>query len=59
MAKAMMVAENKMDEDKDFYSAKVVTAQFHAEHLLNLVPALAQSILRGGASVNGLRIDQF
>jgi len=59
MAKALMIAEDKLNEDLQFYSAKVATAQFHAEHLLNLVPALAKSILKGGASVNALQLDQF
>ncbi len=59
MAKAMMIAEDKLAEDRIFYSAKITTAQFHAEHLLNLVPALAQSILKGGASVNALSLEQF
>ena len=59
MAKAMMIAEDKLNEDERFYSAKIATAQFHAEHLLNLVPALAKSILRGGGSVNALHLDQF
>jgi alkylation response protein AidB-like acyl-CoA dehydrogenase len=59
MAKALMIAEDKLNEDERFYSAKIATAQFHAEHLLNLVPALAKSILRGGGSVNALQTDQF
>jgi alkylation response protein AidB-like acyl-CoA dehydrogenase len=59
MAKAMMIAEDKLADDKTFYSAKISTAQFHAEHLLNLVPAIAQSILKGGTSVNALSLEQF
>ena len=59
MAKAMMIAEDKLAGDKTFYSAKITTAQFHAEHLLNLVPAIAQSILKGGTSVNALSLEQF
>jgi alkylation response protein AidB-like acyl-CoA dehydrogenase len=59
MAKAMMIAEDKLADDKTFYSAKITTAQFHAEHLLNLVPAIAQSILKGGNSVNALSLEQF
>lgn len=59
MAKAMMIAEDKLADDKTFYSAKITTAQFHAEHLLNLVPAIAQSILKGGTSVNALSLEQF
>jgi len=59
MAKALMIAEDKLDADPSFYSAKVITAQFHAEHLLNLVPALAKSVLKGGQSVNALQVDQY
>lgn len=59
MARSMMIAEDKLEEDKIFYSAKITTAQFHAEHLLNLVPALAQSVLKGGYSVNALQVEQY
>lgn len=59
MARSMMIAEDKLEEDKIFHSAKITTAQFHAEHLLNLVPALAQSVLKGGYSVNALQVEQY
>lgn len=59
MARALIVSENKHSEDPDFYGAKIITARFHAEHLLSLVPALAHSVLCGGESVNALEVEQF
>lgn len=59
MALAFLVAENKMKEDPDFYSAKIVTSQFYAEHLLTQVAGLAQIIIEGGSSCIALEIKQF
>ena len=59
LSKALMVAEDKMAEDKPFYSAKIATARFHAEHLLPQALSLAQSVLEGGQAVNAFEVDQF
>jgi alkylation response protein AidB-like acyl-CoA dehydrogenase len=59
MGKALLVAEDQMKEDASFYSSKVVTARFYAEHLLSKVPALAHSILKGSGSVNELTPELF
>lgn len=59
MANALLKAEEHMAEDPSFYSAKVATAHFFAEHLLNQVPSMVSSIVEGGASVNALTQDQF
>ncbi|MDR8402345.1 acyl-CoA dehydrogenase, partial [Paraburkholderia sp. USG1] len=40
MARALLVAAGKRDEDPSFYGAKIATAQFYAEHLLPLASAL-------------------
>ena len=61
MARALLVAAEKRDEDPSFYGAKIATAQFYAEHVLPLASALEASIVsaRGGESVLALSEDQF
>ncbi|MFL9896432.1 acyl-CoA dehydrogenase, partial [Paraburkholderia sp. RL17-381-BIF-C] len=53
MARALLVAAGKRDEDPSFYGAKIATAQFYAEHVLTLASALEASIVsaKGGESV--------
>ena len=59
LAKALMVSEDKINEDKIFYASKISTARFHAEHLLPIVLSLAQSVLEGGESVNAMELEHF
>jgi alkylation response protein AidB-like acyl-CoA dehydrogenase len=61
MARAMLVAARKRDEDSSFFEAKIATAQFYAEHVLPQAAALETSIVsaRGGEGVLGLSADQF
>ncbi|WP_434106982.1 acyl-CoA dehydrogenase [Paraburkholderia caffeinilytica] len=61
MARALLVAAEKRDEDPSFYGAKIATAQFYAEHVLPLASALEASIVsaKGGESVLALSDDQF
>ena len=61
MARALLVANQKRDEDPQFYGAKIATAQFYAEHVLPLASALEASIVsaKGGEGVLGLSVDQF
>jgi 3-(methylthio)propanoyl-CoA dehydrogenase len=61
MARAMLAAARKRDEDPSFYNAKIATAQFYAEHVLPQAAALETSIVsaRGGEGVLGLSADQF
>ncbi|MFM0468233.1 acyl-CoA dehydrogenase [Paraburkholderia strydomiana] len=61
MARALLVAAQKRDEDPAFYSAKIATAQFYAEHVLPLASALEASIVsaKGGEGVLALSADQF
>ncbi|CAB3676231.1 3-methylmercaptopropionyl-CoA dehydrogenase [Paraburkholderia phenoliruptrix] len=61
MARALLVANQKRDEDPQFYGAKIATAQFYAEHVLPLASALEASIVsaKGGDGVLGLSADQF
>ncbi|TDY23823.1 hypothetical protein B0G81_4220 [Paraburkholderia sp. BL6665CI2N2] len=61
MARALLVAAQKRDEDPSFYGAKIATAQFYAEHVLPLASAFEASIVnaKGGESVLALSEDQF
>jgi hypothetical protein len=61
MARALLVAAQKRDEDPAFYGAKIATAQFYAEHVLPLASALEASIVsaKGGEGVLALSEDQF
>jgi alkylation response protein AidB-like acyl-CoA dehydrogenase len=61
MARALLVAAGKRNEDPSFYGAKIATAQFYAEHVLPLASALEASIVsaKGGESVLALSEDQF
>ncbi|MFM0277383.1 acyl-CoA dehydrogenase [Paraburkholderia sediminicola] len=61
MARALLVAGERRDEDPSFYGAKIATAQFYAEHVLPLASALEASIVsaKGGESVLALSEDQF
>lgn len=61
MARALLVAARKHDEDPQFYGAKIATAQFYAEHVLPLATALEASIVsaKGGEGVLALSADQF
>ena len=66
MARALIVAEDQLAElatggegDAAFLKAKVATAHFYAEHLLNKAPGLRDSIVDGGDCVTALALDSF
>ena len=62
MARALIVAEDQLakgEGDAAFLKAKVATAHFYAEHLLNKVAGVRDSIIEGGASVTALAIESF
>ena len=62
MARALLVAEVQLakgEGDAAFLKAKVATAHFYAEHLLNKAPGVRDSIVEGGDSVNALELDSF
>jgi len=61
MARAMIVSADKHSEDPSFYSAKIATARFFAEHILPQAIALEASIVtaRGGQGVLALSEAQF
>ncbi|NML29480.1 acyl-CoA dehydrogenase [Paraburkholderia antibiotica] len=61
MARALLAATAKRDEDPAFYGAKIATAQFYAEHVLPQAAALEVAIVsaKGGEGVLALSADQF
>ncbi len=70
MARAALVANEKLGADGTaaakvgaggtaFYSAKIKTARFYADHVLNEAAGLAREIVSGGASALSLSEDQF
>jgi hypothetical protein len=61
MGRAALAAQAKVGagETAAFYSAKIITARFYAEHVLNEAAGLAREIVAGGASALALDADQF
>jgi 3-(methylthio)propanoyl-CoA dehydrogenase len=62
MARALIVAEDQLkagEGDAAFLKAKVATAHFYAEHLLNKAPGVRDSIVEGGDCVTALALDSF
>ncbi len=62
MARAALVSQDKLDAgdgDASFYSAKIVTARFFADHILTQAGGMRTAIIDGSAGVLGLAEDQF
>ncbi|MBS0453518.1 MAG: acyl-CoA dehydrogenase [Proteobacteria bacterium] len=61
LARALLVAQKLAAEGQDapFMKTKIATARFYAEHILNGVPAVAESIVDGAASVTALPVEAF
>ncbi len=62
MARSLLVAESQLlsgAEDVAFMNAKIITAQFYAEHLLCKVPGMRGSIVDGSASVTALALESY
>ena len=62
MARSLLVAESQLSsgvEDAAFMNAKIITAQFYAEHLLCKVPGMRGSIVDGSASVTALALESY
>ena len=66
MARALVIAEDQLanlasggEGDAAFLKAKVATAHFYAEHLLNKVPGLRDSIVEGGDCATALALESF
>ena len=59
MGRALMVAQDKMDSDPAFFTAKVITARFYAESVLTQAAGLAQSIRLAGNTTNRMSVEMF
>jgi 3-(methylsulfanyl)propanoyl-CoA dehydrogenase len=62
LGRGALVAERKLaakEGDAGFYSAKIVTARFFAEHVLSQAPGLAATVAQGSSSVMTLTDEQF
>ena len=61
MARSLMAAEDRLAEgqDADFMRAKIVTARFYGDHILNHCGALRDSIVEGAAAVTDLALESF
>ena len=61
LARSLVVAEELAEAGTEvaFMQAKVTTARFYAEHILNKVPGLRDSIVEGAESVTALALEMF
>jgi len=59
MARAMMVAQDRLAQDPQFYGAKLVTSRFYAETILPQASALAACIKNAGPTIHKMDIDMF
>jgi hypothetical protein len=61
MARALLVAEDQLAAGVDaaFMQAKIATAHFYADHILNKAPALRDSIVEGAEAVTALALEAF
>src|SRR5690606_27668750 len=61
MAKSLLVAHKQLQNghDDSFMSAKISTARFYAEHILNHVPSMGESIIHGGSFVTAMPVESF
>ncbi|MEO5732353.1 MAG: acyl-CoA dehydrogenase, partial [Rubrivivax sp.] len=61
MARALMVAEDRLaaGEEANFMQAKIATARFHADHILNKAPGLRDSIVEGAESVTAMALEAY
>ncbi len=61
MARALMAAEDRLAEGQDveFMKAKIATARFYGDHILNKATALRDSIVDGSEAVTALALEAF
>ncbi|MDP1901280.1 MAG: acyl-CoA dehydrogenase [Rubrivivax sp.] len=61
MARALIAAEDRLAEGQDaaFMQAKIATARFYGDHILNKVPALAESVLEGADAVTAMALEAY
>ena len=61
LARSLLVADALLHQGQDsaFMQAKIVTAQFYADHVLSAIPGIRDAIVAGADSVNALALDAF
>jgi alkylation response protein AidB-like acyl-CoA dehydrogenase len=61
MARALMAAEDALAAGTDtaFMQAKIATARFYGDHILNKAPGLRDSIVEGADAVTALALESF
>ena len=61
MARALMAAEDRLAEGQDveFMKAKIATARFYGDHILNKATGLRDSIVDGSDAVTALALESF
>ncbi len=61
MARALIVAEDAVAAGKDlpFMQAKIATARFYGDHILNRAAGLRDSIVEGADAVTALALESF
>jgi hypothetical protein len=63
LARSLLVAQTMIETgtgaESAFMHAKIATARFYAEHLLNKAPAVRDSIVHGADSVTAMALDAF
>ncbi|MGJ7497644.1 acyl-CoA dehydrogenase [Variovorax sp. RT4R15] len=61
LARSLVIAEDQASRNVDvaFMQAKVATARFYAEHILNKAPGIRDSIVGGAESVTALALEAF
>ncbi len=61
MARALIAAEDRLTEgiEPEFMQAKIATARFYGDHILNKATALRDSIVEGADAVTALALESF
>jgi hypothetical protein len=61
MARALLAAEAMLSagEEVEFMRAKIATARFYGDHILNKAQALRDSIVEGAEAVTALPLEAF
>ncbi len=61
MARALIAAEDALaaGESPGFMQAKIATARFYADHILNQAPALRDSVVDGADAVCAMALESF